>query len=97
MSEEKTRGAASTGRTSEDFCRQKTWSALTARNGGNCAASIAGSPKTMTDIGLRKEGGLFSFKFICSPFGGASAGMYKYLAVCGFRRTLAQLMAATGE
>src|SRR5579871_1759688 len=75
MSDENKSGAPSTGNTSDDFCKQKTESALTARNGGSCAASTKGSPTTITDIGLRNDGGLLSLRFICSFLGRASAGM----------------------
>src|SRR6267143_2965852 len=78
---EKTRGAPSTGRTNEGLCRQETWLGSTARRGGNCAASTAGSPTTSTDLGLWNEGGLLSLRFNWSPFGTARAGMYWYVAV----------------
>src|SRR5712692_9657297 len=48
---------------SDAFWRQKTWFGSTVRSGGNCAASTAGSAATNTDLGLRKEGGLLSFRF----------------------------------
>src|SRR5216110_389718 len=60
---ENTKGAPSTGSTREGFARQKTWFASTARSGGKCALSTAGRATTNTDLGLRKEGGLLSFRF----------------------------------
>ena len=76
MAVEKTSGAPSTGSTSPGFCKQNTCSALGFRSGGNCAASTAGNPTTITDFGLRNDGGLFKCKFNCSVFGIARAGMY---------------------
>src|SRR5919201_894089 len=73
---ENTSGAPSTGSTSEVLSRQNTWFGSTARRGGKCATPTAGNAVTNTDLGLRKEGGLLSFRFNWSYLGNASAGMY---------------------
>ena len=54
---EKTSGAPSMGMTIFGFLRQETSSTLTGLSGGGVAAWMAGSAMTMTDFGLRNEGG----------------------------------------
>ena len=61
--------------------RQATWLGSAGRSGGEGEDWTAGRPMTRTDLGLWKEGGVLSRRFIASFCGKAMAGMYWYCAV----------------